>query len=167
MKRKAIVFVAAIAAVIIVWLGAALWMFGSSSTEIRNGFSSELVAYLDTRYHLTIPENAKFSKGIFSSSFRDSFVVILFECAIDDVTVAERNRGVDYIFQTLKLDESNYHKFGGVDREVKADWYDDFGGKFDYCVESKKDPYTFISYTFSNDTLTIRFVGYRPGNPIP
>ncbi len=140
------------------------WVFFDTPTEIRGGFSPELIRFLNTKYHISIPEKANFIKGVNTNSFRDPMVVIMFECAIDDLVPAEYDSGYgySYVFQALNLNESTY-TFGGVDEEVKADWYDDFGGTLDYRIVCKDDPHTFISYSLSNDTLIVRFIGRHPG----
>lgn len=140
------------------------WVFFDTPTEICDGFSPALIHTLNTKYQISIPENANFIKGINTNSFRDPMVVILFECAIDDLVPAkcDGGYGYSYVFQALNLNESTY-EFGGVDEEVKADWYNDFGGTLDYIIKCKDDPHTFISYSIINDTLTVRFIGRHPG----
>lgn len=140
------------------------WVFFDTPTEIRGGFSTELICFLNTKYQISIPEKATFIKGINTNTIRDPMVVIMFECAIDDMVPSEYDSGYgySYVFQALNLNESLY-TFGGVDEEVNTDWYDDFGGTLDYRIVYKGDPHTFISYSLSNNSLIIRLVVRHPG----
>ena len=139
-------------------------IFFTGPTEIRGGFSPELIRTLNTRYQRSIPEKANFIKGLNTNSFRDPMVVILFECAIDDLEPWEDDSGFgySYVFQALNLNKSVY-KFQGYDEEIMADWFDDFGGLLDYCLGREDDLYTKISYSLRGNTLIIRFVGWHPG----
>lgn len=134
----------------------------AAPTEI-SGFSPELIESLNTKYQISIPENAKFIKGIYTNAFRDPGIVIMFEFPNDDLNflTADLQDVIDCLYRTLNLDGSIYG-YGGVDQEMKVDWYDDFGGSLDYIIENKNDPHTVISFSLSKDTFLVRFVGRHP-----
>ncbi len=137
------------------------WFFGEP-TEICEGFSYELTGSLADRYQITIPQEAIFIKGINTNAFRDPSVVILFECPLNEIPSMDDNLGLDFVFRALSLDESRY-SYGGRDEKIFADWFDELGGMLDYKIVDKNDHHTFISYSFGENVLRIRFVGRHPG----
>ena len=138
------------------------WLSFDERTEICEGFSNELISTLASRYQMTIPQDAVFIKGINTNTIRDPMVVILFECPLNDIQSMDDNNGCSFVCSTLKLDESRY-SFGGHDEKIPTEWFDEFGGMLDYKIVDNNDPHTFISYSFSGNVLTIRFVGRHPG----
>lgn len=138
------------------------WFISDSRTEITTGFSPELLNVLDSRYQITIPEDAVFCKGINTNSFRDPRVVILFELPVETDLAADMPDPTDYVFQRLKLDKSRY-RFAGHDDETIAQLYKDLGGKLEYMLKDQHESFTCLSYALHEDKLVIRFVGWHPG----
>ena len=139
------------------------WLITDPSTKIEDGFTEELLSVLDTQYHITIPEDAVFIKGINTNAMRDPCVVILFEIPAEPGLSSEIESVYNYISQKLKLDESRHH-FGGRDMEIAADWYEELGGKFEYQITDARDAHTFLSYKLQNNKIIIRFVGRHPSS---
>jgi len=137
------------------------WIFNDTPTEIQNGFRSELLSTLSEQYQISIPDDAKFIKGLNTNSFRDPSVVVLFECPVETDAQSSKDNGCSYVFRLLKLNDFIY-TFGGVDEEIAADFYDDMGGKMDHKIDRKGEPFTFISYSFEDERVLIRFVGRHP-----
>lgn len=108
------------------------WPFIENPTEIKSGLTPELVAYLKSRYQISIPENAVFIKGINTNSFRDPCIVIEFECPVDEIVPADDD-GSSVVFQALDLDESLYRAHGHEDQGTVY-WLDDFGDPLDWTI---------------------------------
>lgn len=138
------------------------WLITDTSTKIEDGFTEELLSVLDTKYHITIPEDAVFIKGINSNDMHDPSVVILFELPAEPVLSSDREGVYNYIFQKLELDESRHHG-GGHSTKIAADWYEEFGGELEYEIKDERQAFTYISYKLQDDKIIIRFVGWRPG----
>lgn len=134
------------------------YLFGDSA-EIINGFSDELSDGLNTQYGIKIPEKAVFIKGLNTNSFRDPCIVILFSCSINEsACVADMDT---YVRELLNLDQERYSMAGSEDI-IAADWYEEYGGKFDRMISAPDDVFTCISYKTSGNQLLIRFVGHHP-----
>ena len=138
------------------------WFFGTP-TEIKSGFSPELLNAMKERYQITIPDDAVFIKGIVTDGFREGFVVFLFELPMETKLDLGDDRGAsDYVFQRLNLDESQY-ELCGRGRNFTDDWDEDFVRKYDHEISAKHDVYTFLSFSVQEDRIIFRFVGWRPG----
>ena len=139
------------------------WFFGTP-TEIKSGFSPELLNAMKERYQITIPDDAVFIKGIVTDGFREGFVVFLFELPMETELSPDDCCGVsDYVSQKLNLDESQYGRGYDDGEELWwADWDEDFVCKYDYSIESHID-FTSLSFSVQEDRIIFRFVGWRPG----
>ncbi len=127
---------------------------------VIDGFSDALTDGLYEQYGITIPEDAKFIKGLYSRVMNESRVVVLFECPLNDA-------GEDlskYVYGILKLDKKGYRSVSRHYAEIKADWFEDMGGHFEYGFDH--DLFDHISFSVKDDKLLIRFIGYRPRFPI-
>ena len=139
------------------------FLFGSP-TEIKKGFSPKLLEQLETHYQISIPDNAVFIKGFNTNAFRDPSVLILFECPI---TEELRQAKDDCIFAALGLDEAYWSLPGRADDMSPGEWADAMGGPWERQVEHKTEPYTYIRYSDSGDTLTVFFDGHHPHMAFP
>lgn len=170
MKRKHIILLVAAAVILVPLLMWGIiatvfggWLFGDTCTEIKKGFSDELLSVLDTQYQITIPDDAVFIKGINTNAFRDPMVVVLFEIPVEPYKkLSDPDRLCNYVIQKLHLDQELYTS-GGADHEIKADWYEEMGGLFDYSITNRHNSFTFLSFELHDDRVLIRFVGHHPG----
>lgn len=136
-------------------------LFGD--TEIKKGFSAELLKELQTQYGITIPEEAKFIKG-YNTGGTDNFVLICFECPITDNYALENHN--EYIRQLLKLDAARYQG-SGLNQSDGTDLAAELGGKMDYEITDSNTSYTSIKYKIEGGKMLIRFHGWRPKTTFP
>lgn len=136
-------------------------LFGE--TEIKKGFSTELLEGLQTQYGITVPEDAKFIKG-YNTGGTDNFVLIHFECPVTDNSAAEDHS--KYIKQLLKLDAARYQG-SGLNQRDGTDLAAELGGKMDYEIADNSISYTSIKYKIEGSKLLIRFHGWRPKTTFP
>lgn len=139
------------------------FLFGSP-TEIKKGFSPKLLEQLESHYQIYIPNDAVFIKGYNTNAFRDPSVLILFECPI---TEEMRQSQEDYLFGALGLDEAHWTLPRRADEVSPGEWADAMGGPWERQVEHKTEPYTYIRYSVSGDTLTVFFDGHHPHMSFP
>jgi len=134
-------------------------LFEEKPTEIKKGFSPQLLDCLQTQYGITIPEEAEFLKGYNLPGFQDPFVAILFECPIKENAESDYAMS-QYLKQLLKLDDR--YSFAGADIEqfFGSEWYAELCGKMQWMLQGYG--YTYISYNIEPDKLVIRFTGWRP-----
>lgn len=137
------------------------WLFGSP-TEIKKGFSSELLEGLRSRYHLSIPDNAVFIKG-FNTNSRDPSVVVLFECPMTEENPSDLH---EYVFRALELDEEIWKPFGRNYSETE-EWFEVVGGSLEWEIAHQTEVFTHIQFSVCEDVLTVRLVGWRPGAQYP
>ena len=159
-----IVTICLISLMIVVFLGIGIVGFlGLAGGEMAiDGFSDTLIDGLYEQYGITVPEDAKFIKGLYSRTMNESRVVVLFECPLNDA-------GEDlskYVYGILKLDKKGYRSVSRHYAEIKADWFEDMGGHFEYGFDHVHDLFDHISFSVKDDKLLIRFIGYRPRFPI-
>lgn len=167
MKHKWIITVLILLAVIGLFIAYAVYCWNGlfGSTEIKKGFSPQLLEKLQTRYGITIPEEAKFIEG-YNTGGPDSSVLIIFECPVDNVSKLDNNKAItDYVKQLLKLDPAMYPaEQASKDSDVyTGDGLCDEWGPMDYELRNKGISYTSLSYRIEEDKLLIRFDGWRPG----
>ncbi len=169
MKHKCIKVIAIMCIVTILFLSVFAvavhfgWPFFDTPTEIKKGFSQELLDTLSDQYQISIPEDAVFLKGINTNAFRDPSVVVLFELPVDTNQIHTADDIEDYIFQKLKLDPDQYDFFY-YDEMILADWYEEMGGELDYHLKYKAAPFTYLSCALRNNCILIRFNGWHPHN---
>jgi hypothetical protein len=130
-------------------------------TEIKQGFSPELLICLQTRFGITIPEEAQFLEGYNMPGFQDPSVDILFELPISNMHETDDHM-FNYLHRVLKLG----HRYSGPER---ADSYrdDELGGQMEWELRDQTRYYTYISYRIEANKLVIRFQGWRPGTTFP
>ena len=134
-------------------------LFGD--TEIKKGFSPELLENLQTRYGITVPEEAKFIKG-YNTGGPDNSVVIFFECPLKDTWRSDNKASIyNYMVQLLKLDCTSYGM--SHNSRPRGDWTEDRNAPMDYTLTDNRVAYTEISFNIEADKLIIRFFGWRPG----
>lgn len=138
------------------------WLFGSP-TEIKKGFSSEMLTGLRSRYDLSVPDNAVFIKGFNTNSFQDPSVVILFTCPMMEENPSDL---YDYVFRALKLDEESWKPFGRNNSETE-EWFEAVGGRLEWEIAHQTERFTHIQFSVCEDALTVRLVGWRPGAQYP
>lgn len=141
------------------------WAFRTSfqKTEIKEGFSPELLEELQTQYGITIPEEAQFIKGYNLPGWQDSYVAILFEYPLAQSIAGD---STNFVRQLLKLDSTRYPGFGSDRKQFhESDWYDELGGTMEFATGDGK--YTTISYTAQQSKIIIRIIGWRPGEEFP
>ena len=101
-----IVTICLISLMIVVFLGVGVVGFlGLAGGEMAiDGFSDTLIDGLYEQYGITVPEDAKFIKGLYSRTMNESYLAVLFECPLNDA-------GEDlskYVYGLLKLDKKGY-----------------------------------------------------------
>lgn len=141
------------------------WRNPSTFFKIEKGFSKELLEGLEFEYGISIPEGATFLKGGNYYTFRDSWVVLLFECPIEDEFKQAESLTVQ-IYELLNIAEEEY-RFDGRDESLDVWWYDEYGGQLTWKLVSTKNDFTCLSYESDKSMLRIRFVGWRPGQIFP
>lgn len=147
------------------FLAVGMWAWNGlfGNTEIKKGFSPELLEALQTQYGITIPEEAKFIKG-YNTGGQDNSVLIYFECSVTDNSAAEDHS--KYIKQLLKLDAARYQ--GSVlNQSDDTDLVAELGDEMDYEITDNSISYTSIKYKIEGDKLLIRFHGWRPKTTFP
>lgn len=169
MKRKIFTAIIVLALIIVIMFGLCLYMgysfFCSGPEEIKEGFSTELVDGLKSRYGITIPDGADFIKG-YNVIFRDSSVVVLFEYPLSS-QIEENDLG-EYVFDLLKLDEEMWPRGAVTDVSHYGDSFEATGGRsFDWMIKHKSEPYTEIEFSQKDGKLLIRIVGYHPHTTFP
>ena len=142
------------------------FLFGSP-TEIKKGFSTKLLEQLESHYQISVPDNAVFIKGFNTNAFRDPSVLILFECPITEEVPLTDEAKHACVFRTLGLDEAYWSLSRNSDEVSPGEWVDAMGGLLEKQTEHKKEPYTYISYSISADTLTVLFDGHHPHMNFP
>lgn len=144
------------------------WAWNSSfgQTEIKQGFSQQLLNELETRYGITIPEEAQFIKGYNCLNMRDNYVSILFECPVSE-TYEDDDHMAAYMKQLLTLGT----RYSGASKDtpqfIGSEWYEELGGQMEWMLEDESIDYTYISYNIEANKLVIRFTGWRPGAIFP
>ena len=156
-----IVTICLISITIVGILGFCAVCFLGFATEkmVIDGFSDALTDGLYEQYGITVPEDAKFIKGLYSRVMNESRVVVLFECPLNDA-------GEDlskYVYGIMKLDKKGYRSASREYAEIAADWFEDMGGHFEYGFDH--DLFDHISFSVKDDKLLIRFIGSRPDFP--
>ena len=138
-----------------------VWWLPDSSTELKNGFDSELLNTLSTQYQITIPDNAVFVDGVLTNS-RDPYYIILFELPLESELGAGGDALKSYLCQALAIDETRCYFNEHRDDEVNTEWYEQYGGKLEYCLTFNDLFDSFLSCTLHEDKIVARFVGGRP-----
>ena len=140
------------------------WAFSTSfqNSEIKEGFSPKLLEVLQTRYDITIPEDAQFIKGYNIPGWQDSFVAVLFELPITG-TYESGYHMSDYIRQRLNLGTRYPGPAKDEEQFLGSEWYDELGGQMEWMLDDSSHGFTYISYNIESDKLVIRFIGWRPG----
>ncbi len=130
-----------------------LCLFGSPS-EIKDGFSQELVDTLQNQYSVTVPDGAEFING-YNASGREGYLIIFFECESEDFS----------IYKALSIDDDTYENVTSLTAEHKyrSDSFN-LGGEMHYTLKHKSIDFTSIEYRITDGKLQIRFIGYRPDN---
>ncbi len=138
-------------------LGFCVVSFLGFATErmVIDGFSDALTDGLYEQYGITVPEDAKFIKGLYSRVMNESRVVVLFECPLND---ADEDLS-KYVYEIMKLDKKGYISASREYAEIAADWFEEMGGHLEYGFNSK---FSYISFARKDDAIIVRFVGYRP-----
>ena len=138
------------------------WFFGTP-TEIKSGFSPELLNAMKERYQITIPDDAVFIRGFNTNSFRDPCVVFLFELPMETELSPDDCDGVsDYVFQRLNIDESHYDSAGRGKQHYLNNENEDLTRIYDYDIKRKHEGFTFLSFSVETDRIIFRFVGWHP-----
>lgn len=146
----------------ILGFGAVCFLDFATDRMVIDGFSDALTDGLYEQYGITIPEDAKFIKGLYSRTMNESYLAVLFECPLNDA-------GEDlskYVYGLLKLDKKGYRSASREYAEIAADWFEEMGGHFEYGFDHVHDLFNSISFSVKDDKLLIRFIGYRPRFPI-
>lgn len=138
--------------------------FFGQPTEIKKGFSAELVDRLKTHFGVTVPDGAVFEKGLCTNSFRDPIFVIIFTVPLKGGVTPDPIRPHQVVFDLLSLGGDWFDKNGdpGGDVSLSIEGYDDFCIPMDHGFGMAKDPMcASVSYSFSDEhTLRIRFCGH-------
>ena len=168
MKRKWLAILCVALVILLVAIGLylglcyKLWNTSVEPTEIQQGFSQELLNALESRYGITIPEEAQFIKGYNCLDMRDSYVSILFECPVSE-TYEDDDHMAAYMKQLLTLGT----RYSGASKDtsqfIGSEWYEELGGQMEWMLEDESLDYTYISYNIEANKLVIRFIGWRPG----
>lgn len=142
--------------------GVTAWMFQDPTTEIKKGFSPELIQELKEHYGITVPANAVFIKG-YNTNARDPEIIVWFECQIDELPEGE---GGDLVCRLLELEEDSYSSQAWRAEKHSNELYNEMG-EFDYQINYKKKSDTYINYKFDQGKIIIRFVGWKPPLQFP
>ena len=143
----------------ILGFGAVSFLGFATERMVIDGFSDALTDGLYEQYGITIPEDAKFIKGLYSRVMNDSAVVVLFECPLND---ADEDLS-KYVYEIMKLDKKGYRSASREYAEIAADWFEEMGGHLEYGFNSE---FSYISFSVKDDKLLIRFIGTRPDFPL-
>lgn len=158
-------FILLIVIVLYIAYGIYCWNGLFGDTEIKKGFSPELLEQLQTRYGITIPEEARFIKG-YNTGGPDNYVVFFFECPLKDTWRSDNKTSIyNYMVQLLKLD-STRHGMSHNSRS-RGDWTEDRNAPMDYTLTDNRVAHTEISFNIEADKLIIRFRAWRPGATFP
>lgn len=144
--------------------GVTAWMFQDPTTEIKKGFSPELIQELKEHYGITVPANAVFIKG-YNTNARDPEIIVWFECQIDKLPENKNDKG-DEIVQELLLIEKDSYSLGGRAEPI-GEIYKEMGEEFAHTLVCNKEYDTYIDYTFDQDKIFIRFIGGHPHVELP
>ena len=128
-------------------------------TEIKEGFSQELLDALQNQRGITIPENAKFIKGYNFIGWQDIYVAILFECPIDGTEQSGETTPnlVRYLMDVGSRCSEDCQDFvlELVENRKRPQLYEEIGGKMEW--ESGKGNAT-IHFDKYPDKLVIRLL---------
>ncbi len=168
MKQKWLISLVCVVVTLIIaglFLAAGVYFFNGlfDDTEIKKGFSPELLEELQSRYGITIPEEAKFIKG-YNTGGQDNSVLIYFECPVTVQHLSENHN--ESITQLLKLDPTRYPSSAPAWGSVTG-LAAELGGEMDYEMTHSTIAYTSIQYKFTENKLLIRFDGWRPRGTFP
>ena len=174
MKRKRILTILAgvaaaiavlVALFVVYWHVA--WTRGFRTEDIRQGFSSELKEGLQSRYQIAIPDNAVFIKGVNARSVQDPAVIVLFHIPLEGDCRLAQEDPYAYVARVLQLDEEYWSNGKARDEERFWDDYEALGGRMDWQITPKEEMFTVLSFSVSEDILTVRLYGWRPGAEFP
>ena len=168
-KKLALIVSASVAVLLVVacvfWAMFGFWLYDPSG-EIENGFSPELIEEMKIRYGITVPENAVFLSGYNLYHPQDSFVVVYFEVPFDTLKNKDKLSENIYIRNLLSIDEK--WCFGGTGGMVfHYEWFEKMGGEMENSLTKKDTSYTSLEYSFENDKLILRLIGWRPTQMFP
>ncbi len=140
-------------------------MFSDETTEIKEGFTPELLDTLEKQYGITVPENSVFLKGYNANAFQDySHVVVVFECPLhnfDNESMSLSDcMSIDYISQLLSLNEKDY--VSAIEKERHENLLGDRYGRLGHCVKNTKKGDTTVSYMLSDGKMLVKIVGDYP-----
>ena len=129
----------------------------SPVTEIKGGFSQELLDALQSQCDIAIPENAKFIKGYNFTTWQEVYVAILFECPIDGTEQPGETTPtlVRYLMDVGSRCPEDCQDFVLELVENRAQLYEEIGGKMEW--ESGKGKAT-IHFDKYPDKLVIRLL---------
>ena len=136
-------------------------VFGNAATEIRGGFSDELREVMETKYGVTIPDDAVFVKGLNTNAWQDPGVVVLFTCPMPAGGEGEL-AAFPYIERHLKL-TAGWSESARTDGAFSVeDWIEETGGQMPNRIDCS-DGFSHIAWRAEGNVLTLRFFGFRPG----
>lgn len=169
MKRKVFGCLITVVVVIVLFMGVSVWMadsfFNADDQEIKEGFSTELVDGLKSRYGITIPDGAKFIKG-YNVIFREPAVLVLFEYPLSS-HITESDLG-EYVFDLLKLDDEMWYRGAGKDKFYVGDGFEGMGDRsLDWAITHLSEQFTAIEFSQEDGRLLIRINADSPHTAFP
>ncbi len=169
LKKIALIISASVAVLLIVafifWAMFGFWLYDPSG-EIEKGFSPELIEEMENRYGISVPKNAVFLDGYNLYHPQDSFVVVYFEVPSEDFKNKDKLSENIYIRNLLSLDY-NWSFDGAAGMVSHYEWFEKMGGEMENSLTKKDTSYTSLEYSFENDMLVLRFMGWRPTQIFP
>lgn len=166
-KKLILIAVAAVAVVGVLFACFVLYMrfvwLGDHSTEIKKGFSVELIEHLQSNHQLSVPDNAVFVKGINTGGLREHTLILVFELPLAGENLSEETDWDAYVFRALGLEDEQWRP--AAKTPIAWDRLEEFGGELDQQIE--KDFYTFLQYSVRDDAVILRLWDGRPGETFP
>ena len=136
------------------------WVFGDSF-PIRDGFSDDLREVLQTKYGVTIPDDAVFVKGLNTNAWLDPGVVVLFTCPMPAGGEGEL-AAFPYLERHLGLTDA-WSESARTDGAFSNEgWLEGMGGRMPNRIDYQ-DGFSHIAWKAEGETILIRFFGFRPG----
>ena|GEM_PF-4086972 len=141
------------------------WLYDPSG-EIERDFSPELIREMENRYGITVPKNSVFLNGYNLYHPQDSYVIVFFEVPLENFKNKDNLSESIYIRNLLSLDET--WSFEGTNSMVfHDDWFGKMGGEMQNSLTKKDTSYTSLEYSFENDKVLLRLIGWRPTQMFP
>ncbi len=132
-------------------------------TEIKEGFSPNIVRELEKYCGIIIPEDAEFIKGIHINA-RDPAAVYVFSCPADYDEFNEDD-GYQCVTKLLGLNKDQWSSFPMRNKDSFSDDHQefikrfsyDFGGELDFELDYKIKDFVTLRYEYSQEDNKIIF----------